>query len=92
MSEPLKVGDTNRAGDMEITATHWNGNGTLYVTVAAPWPRTQKTEDAARRLARRAIMYPKKTRSSRLVLSDLDTTNPAAYRIFLTFAVSRLPR
>lgn len=90
MSEPLKVGDTNRAGTMEVTATHWNSNGTLYVTVACPWPRTQKTEDAARRLARRCIMYPEKTRSSRLIrVSDtLDDAN----RMFLTFAVSRLER
>lgn len=90
MSEPLAVGATNRAGTYEIVATEWDHNGTMRVTVASPWPRTQKTEDAARRLARRALMYPEKTRSSRLIRVDLDTTNAAAYRILLTFAVSRL--
>lgn len=88
--EPLKVGDTNRAGTMEVTATHWDSNGTLTVTVAAPWPRTQKTEDAARRLARRCLMYPEKTRSSRLVW--VPQTLDDRGRVRLTFAVSRLER
>ncbi len=88
MSEPLKVGDTDRAGTMQIVATDWDHNGTLRVTVACPFPRTQKSDDAARRLARRAITYPEKTRSSRLI--RVAETLDDAFRIHVTFAVSRL--
>lgn len=90
MSEPLKVGDTNRAGTMEIVATDWDHNGTLRVTVACPFPRTQKSDEAARRLARRALSHPEETRSSRIarVAQTLDSRN----RIHVTFAVSRLER
>lgn len=90
MSEPLTVGDTNRAGTHEIVATAWDSNGTLSVTVACPWPRTQKTDDAARRLARRALMHPEQTRSSRIVHVDPYLTT--AGRVLVTFAVSRLSR
>lgn len=90
MSEPLKVGDSNRAGTMEIVSTDWDHNGTLRVTIACPYARTQKSDDAARRLARRAIMYPEKTRSSRLI--HVSPIVDDAYRIHVTFAVSRNER
>ena len=90
MSEPLKVGDTNRAGTMEVISTDWDHNGTLRVTIAGPWPRTQKTDDAARRLARRCLMYPELTRSSRLI--RVDTLLDDKGRVRVTFAVSRLER
>ena len=62
-----KIGDTNHAGTARITDTEWNGNGTLHVWI----------EDLAgtgniramRRLARRAIHHPEKTRSSACSIS-----------------------
>ena len=73
---------------IEITETHWNHNGTLYVTV-----RSDEEVDAVRlrrmrRLARRALpeYRPGQTRSSR-VTSREDGT-PA----YVTFAVSRNER
>ena len=62
-----KVGDMNRTGTARITDTEWNGNGTLRVWI----------EDVAgagdvramRRLARRAIHHPEKTRSSACSIS-----------------------
>lgn len=90
MSEPLKVGDTSRDGKLQVVATDWDHNGTLRVTVACPFPRTQKSDEAARRLARRCLMYPEKTRSSRLI--HVSPIVDDAYRILLTFAVSRLER
>lgn len=90
MSEPLKVGDTSRDGKLEIVATEWDHNGTLRVTVACPYPRTQKSDDAARRLARRAISHPELTRKSPLV--HVSPIVDDAYRIHVTFAISRLER
>jgi len=75
---------------MEIVETYWNHNGTLFVTVACPFPRTQKSDDAARRLARRALMYQEKTRSSRI--TNVSETLDDKFRIRVTFAVSRLDR
>jgi len=90
MGEQLKPGDFNRAGTMQIVTTDWDHNGTLRVTVACPFPRTQRSDDAARRLARRCLSYPEKTRSSRLI--HVAETLDADYRIHVTFAVSRLER
>ena len=75
-SNTLAVGDTDRDGLFRIANTVWDSNGTLTVTI---------TETAAgirasmphgimvrrmRRLARRALMYPELTRSSRVLDED----------------------
>jgi len=86
----LQVGATNRAGTLEIVSREWDHNGTLTVTVACPFPRTAKSDEAARRLARRAIKHPHLTRSSRL--THVAGTLDPQYRVHVTFAVSRLPR
>lgn len=91
MSRPkvATIGDRNQDGTLEITDTSWNGNGTLQVTVrdlvgtsgsrVGGFPIRQ-----ARTLARRALMYPDQTRSSRVVRS-WDAQGSA----HVTIAVSR---
>ncbi len=69
--DPLTVGDRSHDGQLEITETRWDGNGTLTVTVrelvgARAWPDGLPVE-RMRRLARRALMHPEKTRSARVV-------------------------
>ena len=68
----LTIGDTNRAGTLEITDTAWDSNGTMRVTVRELFgdhcwalPRAQQ-ERAVRDFARRAISHPEKTRSARI--------------------------
>lgn len=95
MSEPLTIRDMSRDGLLQITDTSWDHNGTLRVTVREmvgerlhPGERDyRETVRRARRLARRAIMYPEKTRSSRLLRSWY-----AEGSTHFTFAVSRLER
>ena len=88
----LTIGDTNRAGDLQITDTAWDGNGTMRVTVRCMIGGRSARTDAdqviakARRLARRALPYPEKTRSSRLA-----RTWYAQGTEHYTFEVSRLP-
>lgn len=87
--EPLTIGDTSRDGLLEITDTSWDGNGTLRVTVrekigAGCWVGGLPIE-RMRRLARRALMYPEKTRSSRVIRRW--TAEGCEH---VTFAVSRL--
>lgn len=84
---PLTIGDTNRAGDLQIIDTNWDSNGTLRVTVEGPGPRTLQLEQRMRRLARRAITDPEKTRSSRILHTRF---NPSGGYIAITFAISRL--
>lgn len=83
------IGDRTRDGLLEITGTSWDSNGTLSVTVrelvGQKWSKRELAR--ARRLARRALMYPEKTRSSRLV-----RTWWAQGCSHATFAVSRLER
>lgn len=67
----LTIGDTSRDGLLQIVGTSWDGNGTLNVTVRELighhcWVGGIPIE-RMRRLARRALMYPEKTRSSRVV-------------------------
>lgn len=83
MSE-LTIGDTNRDGTIKITDTQWDSNGTLRVTVVDLTGQSNRLE-AMRRLARRALMYPEKTRSSRVLRTfhDYGCTH-------VTFAVSRI--
>lgn len=67
------IGDTTRDGMLQITDTNWNSNGTLFVTVrellggVACCPGRRLPIKRMRRLARRALMYPERTRSSAVV-------------------------
>lgn len=86
----LEIGDTSRDGLLQITDTRWDGNGTLFVTVreligTKCW-RGGLPIGRMRRLARRAIAHPNKTRSSRTV-----RTWSAMGCDHVTFAVSRIP-
>lgn len=93
MTTPLTIRDASRDGLLVITDTAWDHNGTLRVTVAEmigerldpDSRRYRNTVKRARRLARRAIMHPEKTRSSRLLRSWYATG-----QTHFTFAVSRL--
>lgn len=85
------IGDRSRDGLLEIVDTNWNSNGTLFVTVreliggaAVAWPGGRLPIERMRRLARRALMYPEKTRSSAVV-----RTFYAEGCHHVTFAVSR---
>ena len=65
------IGDTTCDGLLQITETRWDSNGILFVTVRELigghcWVGGIPIE-RMRRLARRALMYPEKTRSSRVV-------------------------
>lgn len=88
------VGDTDRSGRFTVVETFWDSNGTLTVTVedaseTAPASHAdyeRHTLERARRLARRCLMHPEKTRSSRVLRST--TTDSGALRT--AFAVSRL--
>jgi hypothetical protein len=91
MSKTLTIGDRSRDGLLEITDTNWDNNGTLRVTVrelvgTGSWVGGLPIE-RMRRLARRAIAHPEKTRSARVIRrwthGDCD---------HVTFAVSRLDR
>jgi hypothetical protein len=88
----LTIGDTTRDGLLQITDTRWDNNGTLFVTVRemigggdSGWIGGMPTE-RMRRLARRALMYPDKTRSSRVV----NRVSPRHDSGYITFAVSRI--
>lgn len=89
-SEPLTIGDSNRDGTLVIVDTAWDSNGTLRVTVEDKMGNGIREGGpdirAMRRLARRALMYPEKTRSSRLIRSTRTHYGTTVY----TFAVSRL--
>jgi hypothetical protein len=82
-----EVGTTSRNGRYQIAEKSWDHNGTLTVTVrmTSGMLHTEADIRAMRRLARRAIMYPEKTRSARLIRVWIagDTFHAA-------FAVSRL--
>lgn len=85
----LTIGDRTRDGLLEITDTRWDSNGTMFVTVreligSGCWVGGLPI-DRMRRLARRAIAHPEKTRSSRLVRQWSAQGSDHA-----TFAVSRL--
>lgn len=83
-----EIRDTNPSGTVQITDTNWNFNGTLFVTVRELEGTREPTENtfrAARRLARRAIHHPHKTRSSRLIRTWF-----AGGTAHWTFAVSRI--
>lgn len=82
-----EIGDRNPAGLVEIVDTNWDYNGTLNVTVRELIGERQPREnikEMARRLARRALMYPEDTRSSRVVRAFY-----ADGSTHWTFAVSR---
>lgn len=82
---------SSRNGEYHVDWTDWNHNGTLYVTVSTlPTGEllTPQRVRAMRRLARRAISMPEKTRSSRTVCWWYDQDGTA----HVEFAVSRLPR
>jgi hypothetical protein len=91
MSE-LTIGDTNRDGTLCIVDTAWDSNGTLRVTVEDKIGTGLREGGldvrAMRRLARRALMYPEKTRSARLIR----TTDTHYGTTLATFAVSRNER
>lgn len=90
MSAPLTIGDTNRDGTLRIADTAWDSNGTLRVAVedliGTGLREGGLDIPAMRRLARRAIMYPEKTRSARLIR----TTGTHYGTTIAVFAVSRL--
>jgi hypothetical protein len=88
MPEPLTIGDTSRDGLLQIVDTSWNHNGTMHVTVRELighhcWIGGVPIEKM-RRLARRAIHHPDKTRSSRVVRKSYSEGCD-----YVTFAVSR---
>lgn len=94
MSEPLTIGQGNRADTVRISDTRWDSNGTLFVTVREmiggykSWVggRTAAIK-AMRATARRAIHHPERTRSARVVREwYADGQNHA------TFAVTRNER
>lgn len=89
MTRVLTIGDRSRDGLLEITDTRWDRNGTLFVTVreligSGCWVGGLPV-DRMRRLARRAIDNPERTRSSRAL-----RTWSAQDSDHITFAVSRL--
>ncbi len=91
MSRVLTVGDSTPDGLLVITDTAWDSNGTLRVTVrermgAGCWTGGLPMR-RMRRLARRAIHHPDKTRSSRVLRRW--TANGCEH---VTFAVTRLER
>lgn len=88
----LGIGSCSADGLLEIVDTRWDGNGTLYVTVREliggfeSWVVSRENViRRMRRLARRAIMYPENTRSSRV--THVWKSNGCSH---VTFAVSRL--
>lgn len=88
----LGIGSCSSDGLLEIVDTRWDSNGTMYVTVRElvggfdSWTvsRTNVIR-RMRRLARRALSYPDKTRSSRV--TKVWESNGCAH---VSFAVSRL--
>jgi hypothetical protein len=86
----LTIHDRTRDGLLEITDTNWDSNGTLRVTVrellGGGWDGGLPIE-RMRRLARRALDHPERTRSSRVVHHFYEGGCE-----HVTFAVSRLPR
>lgn len=83
----LTIGDTNRAGTLQIMDTAWDHNGTLRVTVRDNTYGIRDQTEAMRRLARRALQHPETIRSSRVIRRFTADGCP-----HITFAVSRLPR
>ena len=85
----LTIGDRSRDGLLEIADTNWDHNGTLRVTVreligTGCWVGGLPIR-RMRTLARRALPYPEKTRSSRVIRRF-----SSGGCDFVTFAVSRL--
>lgn len=97
MSKVATIGDTSPDGLVQITDTRWDSNGTMFVTVremigSGCWDPSVSNLDShgfplnkARRLARRALAHPEKTRSARVVRRFKDGGCD-----WVTFAVSRL--
>jgi hypothetical protein len=85
--EELTIGDTNRAGTLQVMDTAWDHNGTLRVTVRDMTYSGQDQTDAMRRLARRCLQHPETIRSSRVIRRFNADGCP-----YITFAVSRLER
>lgn len=83
--EPLTIHDTNRAGTLEIMDTAWDSNGTLRVTVRDMTYNGRDNVAAMRRLARRALMHPERTRNSKVIRRFRVDGCP-----YITFAVSRM--
>ena len=91
MSKVLEIGARSKDGLLEITDTNWDSNGTLTVTVreligTGCWVGGVPVE-RMRRLARRALSHPDKTRSSRVINRFISGGSD-----HITFAVSRLER
>lgn len=91
MSNTLELGDYSTDGLLQVMDTSWDSNGTLRVTVRerigglSSWALPKRLVIARmRRLARRCLMYPEKTRSSRVVREF-----HADGCFYVTFAVSR---
>lgn len=92
MSKVMEIGMLSHDGLLQIVDTSWDSNGTLTVTVREmiggldQWGLPKRLViERMRRLARRCLMYPEKTRSSRLI-----RTFYADGCGYATFAVSRL--
>lgn len=88
MKDTAQIGSRNPAGTYEITDTNLSHDGVLRVTVRELMGvRALSDKDVAtmRRLARRALPYPEKTKSSRMLRSWYSGGCSHA-----TFAVSRL--
>lgn len=93
----VKIGDRSRDGLLEIADTNWDSNGTLRVTVREMIGGSANDPSAGwvggyplakmRRFARRAIMYPEKTRKSPEIRRF-----HANGQWYSTFAVSRNER
>lgn len=88
MAKVLEIGDLSRNGLYQIVDTNWDCNGTLRVTVRELIGERSINAVALRAmrdLARRALMYPEKTRSVRVVRQFF-----ADGSTHVTFDVSRL--
>lgn len=91
MTKPLEIGAVSRNGLLQIVDTRWDSNGTLSVTVReliGDHVLVDATSiERMRRLARRALMYPELTRSSRVTRRFY-----ADGCTHVTFAISRNER
>lgn len=85
------IGDTDRLDTFEVVVAAWDSNGTLHVTIKSTDEKVLSLDDLedrdierARRLARRCLMHPEKTRSAAMRYSQLVEKS-----LQMTFAVSR---
>lgn len=88
------IGDTDRAGTLEVLSTSWDHNGTLTVVITTRGELSryalgmflrERDITRARRLAKKCLMHPEQTRSVKVALIKRQGTDT-----HLTIDVSRL--